>query len=149
MWLFTNDFKHRHIIYHWKTFFYHEYEFEIITSIGSNQLAKFVISARKSMSMTRAFSLQTEGTIMMRRPIAIGWNSKPVVGVARDGVQRWETMAWPCLLHVSTPPWAGLHGAALCIRLRSRSDNDRVMVVALSREKNGEVRREKEQRRKR
>ena len=86
MIFFANNFKHRHIIYHWKEVFITSMDSRSLpqnkTSFGSDQLTKFIIFARKKVSTIQAFSLQTEVTILMRRPREIDWNLEMAVKVA-------------------------------------------------------------------
>ena len=57
---------------------------------GSDQLAKFVVFAHKSVSTIQVLSSQIEGIIMMRRPRGIGWHLETAVGMAKYG----GTMSW-------------------------------------------------------
>ena len=89
MWLFTNDFKHRHIIYRWKAFFATSINSRSLPQnkamFDSDPLTKFVFSTRESVSMIWALSSQIEGTIVTRRSRGTCWNLEPAVGVDGNG----------------------------------------------------------------
>ena len=84
---FTNDSKHRHIIYYWKLFFTTSMDSRSLpqnkVSFRSDQLSKFCQFVQKSVPMIWAFSIQTEYTITTRRLRGIdlhpGWLSKGAV----------------------------------------------------------------------
>ena len=79
-WLFTNDFKHRHIINRWKSFFSTSMNSRSLPQnealFGSDSLAKFATFVQKSMSMIWALSSRTEGTILTKRPCWAWWHQR-------------------------------------------------------------------------
>ena len=74
---FANDSKHRHSIYRWNSFFVTSIDSRLLPQnkvpFGLDLLAKFCHFARKNISMIRALSFLTEGTIRIKRPRGIDW----------------------------------------------------------------------------
>ena len=88
MWLFTNDSKHRYIIYRWKSFFTMSIDSRSLPQnkalFGSNLLAKFCHLAWKNVQTIWTLSSRTEDTIMMRRPRGIDWHPNWPPKLARE-----------------------------------------------------------------
>ena len=83
--------------------FHHKYVPQNKASFDSNQLAKFFVSAQKSMPTIQTFSSRTDGTIVMRRPRGSGWDPKPVVGMDGDnGATPGSRSLATCVAHVAT-----------------------------------------------
>ena len=95
MWLFTNNTKHRHIIYRWKEFFTVIKNLRSLpqnkASFSSDQLENFHHFPWKSVSMIRSLLSWTEGTIMMRRLKGTYWDQEPLSKVAGDRCEEWGT----------------------------------------------------------
>ena len=74
---FVEDFKYRHIIYHWKSFFTTNIDLRLLyqnkTPFGSDQLSKIRQYARKCVLSIRVVSSRTDGTITTRRPKGFDW----------------------------------------------------------------------------
>ena len=70
-WIFVNEYKYRHIIYRWKSFFTMINNSRSLAQnmvpFDSDQLSKFRKFAQKSMPPIRALSSRTEGTNTTRR----------------------------------------------------------------------------------
>ena len=90
MWLFTNGFKYRKIVYYWKAF--------LVTSVNSGSLpqnkalfssyplTKFSVFARKYMPTIWALLSETEHTILKRRLRWTCWDPEPLFNSPEDGV---------------------------------------------------------------
>ena len=119
---FTNESKHRHIIYHWKSFFVTINNAILLTqnkvSFGSDQISKFCQFVRKCVPSIWAFSLWMECTSMTRRSREMDWHLETMVGVTRDSVSLLlrrvphtrHTCGW-------RPSWVALQWLGSCLPL--------------------------------
>ena len=89
MWFLANEFKHKHIIYHWKSFFATNIDSRSLSKnkalFGLCLLSKFCHFARKSVPIIRTLLSWTEGTITTRMLRRNCGGLEPTLGVAGDG----------------------------------------------------------------
>ena len=78
----------------------------LVLRFSLDQLAKFVVFARKNVSTIREFSSRTESTIVMRRQRGIDWHLETTVGVAGDGASSLLRCGSPT--HNAPPPLTAL-----------------------------------------
>ena len=103
---FANDSKYRHIIYCWKSFFATNMDsrscLKIRLRLARIYSQSFSISHKKSVSMIRALSSWTEGTISKSKLRWVIWSPRPVVRMAREWCFTTISL-WPPTRHAPPP----------------------------------------------